>query len=199
MLRRMYRGIQVGGSGSQSGDLRGLRGIHLWSSVNTRHESCVLIVSFSPFDLTRLRVNKTEDPDSPCSTHRNRPATVFQLPHLMHSQDWDRSIDILSSIHQRSALLLRSPCLKDEEEGTYHQNMSYSVFLIPTLLEGVNTDFSCFRNIWMEDTGHHSTYQSAPPRSRAMAKVRFGGDIHLGGRLGYSGPNSNRTRKYPPS
>lgn len=24
-------------------------------------------------------------------------------------------------------------------------------------------------------------------------------DIHLGGRFGYSGPNSNRTRKYPPS
>jgi hypothetical protein len=167
--------------------------------VNTRHESCVLIISFSPFGLTPLRVNKTEDPDSPCSTHRNPPTTVSQLPHPTHSQDWDKSINTLSSIHQRSALLLRSPCLKDEEEGTYHQNMSYSVFLIPTLLECINTDLACFRDVRVEDTGHHCTYLSAPTPSNTRHYIEWEGNIHLGGRLGYSGPNSNLTLKYPPS
>jgi hypothetical protein len=82
--------------------------------------------------------------------------------------------------------------------GTYHQYMPYSILLIPAFLECVYTDLACFRDIWMEDTGHHCTYLSAP-HSRTVTKVALCRDIHLGGRLGYSGPNSNRTLKYPPS
>jgi len=83
--------------------------------------------------------------------------------------------------------------------GTHHQHMSHSVLLVPTLLECINTDFACFRDVWVENTGHQCTYLSAPTPSNTRHHIEWEGDIHLGGRLGYSGPNSNRTWKYPPS
>ena len=87
----------------------------------------------------------------------------------------------------------RNPCNKRKGRTTKTCPTPYFLFqLFLSVSTQISPDFDTF--------GWKIRVIIVPVASAWWSHIcRADVDIHLGGRFGYSGPNSNRTRKYPPS